>query len=201
MSHEQLSITTGTWSLIRFRPWAFMAGVVFISYAFVMRLVPAWLERTYYDQLTGDIESSVTLWTLLALIVAVEMARMLGDVAGHWGGAKTRMAGQSLMRKNLTENVLRKPGAVPLPVSTGDAMNRLDDDLADFVDFPTWIPELVGHGLFTLFALIVMFQIAPWITAVAIIPLVGVFFLNRFAFDRFLKYGQEDEQHAFHMGF
>lgn len=188
---NKLSIKTGTWSLIRFRPWAFLAGVVFMSYAFVMRLVPAWLERTYYDQLTGDSDSSVTLWTLLALIVLVEMTRMAGDVAGHWNNAKVRMAGQSLMRKNITENVLRKPGAVPLPVSTGDAMNRLNDDLADFADFPTWIPELVGHGLFTLFALFVMVRIAPLITAVALIPLVGVFFLNRFAFDRFLKYGHE----------
>jgi len=188
---DQLSISTGTWALIRFRPWAFMTGVVFITYAFVTRLVPAWLQRIYYDQLTGSIESSVTLWTLLGLIVVVEMTRMAGDVAGHWGSAKTRMAGQSLMRKNIAENVLRKPGAVPLPVSTGDAMNRLDDDLADFADFPTWIPELVGHGLFTLFALIVMFQIAPLITAVALIPLVGVFFLNRFAWQRFLRYSRE----------
>jgi len=191
MTNDHLAIKTGTWSLVRFRPWAFLTGVVFISYAFMMRLVPAWLEKTYYDQLTGDIESSVTLWTLLALIVVVEMTRMVGDFTGNWGSVKVRMAGQSLMRKNIAENVLSKPGAVPLPISTGDAMNRLDDDLADFADFPTWIPELVGHGLFTLFALIVMFQIAPLITAVAIIPLIGVFFLNRFAFDRFLKYGHE----------
>jgi ATP-binding cassette subfamily B protein len=128
---------------------------------------------------------------LLALIVVVEMSRMVSDTTGYWGSATLRMAGQSLMRKNITEAVLSKPGAVPLPVSTGDAMNRLDDDLADFADFPTWIPELVGHGLFTLFALFVMAQIAPLITAVALIPLVGVFFLNRFAFDSFLKYDSE----------
>ncbi len=191
MNENKLPISTGTWALVRFRPWAFLTGVIFISYAFVTRLVPAWLEKTYYDQLTGNIESSVTLWTLLALIVVVEIGRMVADTAGNWGSAKVRMAGQSLMRHNITENVLGKPGAIPLPVSTGDAMNRLDDDLADFADFPTWIPELVGHGLFTLFALVVMFQIAPMITAVALVPLVGVFFLNRYAFGRFLKYGHE----------
>ena len=99
MNENKLSITTGTWALIRFRPWVFMTGVVFISYAFVMRLVPAWLEKIYYDQLTGEVETSVTLWTLLALIVVVEITRMVGDVAGHWGSAKTRMAGQSLIRR------------------------------------------------------------------------------------------------------
>ena len=107
---NKLSIASGTWSLIRFRPWAFLIGVVFISYAFMMRLVPAWLEKLYYDQLTGEIETSVTLWTLLALIVVVEISRMVGDTTGNWGSVKVRMAGQSLMRKNITENVLRKPG-------------------------------------------------------------------------------------------
>ncbi|MFO7683520.1 MAG: ABC transporter ATP-binding protein [Chloroflexota bacterium] len=191
MNEKRLSIKTGTMALIRFRPWAFLIAVVFTTYAFVTRLAPAWLQKTYYDQLTGSIETSVTLWTLLALIVVVELSRMASDTAGYWGSAKLRMAGQSLMRKNITENVLHKPGAVPLTVSTGDAMNRLDDDLGDFADFPTWIPELVGHGLFTFFALIVMFQIAPLITAVALIPLVGVFFLNRFAWQRFLRYSRE----------
>ncbi|MBE2220609.1 MAG: ABC transporter ATP-binding protein [Anaerolineae bacterium] len=196
-NEARLSIKTGTMALIRFRPWAFVIAVVFTTYAFVMRLVPAWLEKTYYDQLTGDMIATSTgsvavpMWSLLALIVVVEMSRMASDTVGYWGSAKLRMAGQSLMRKNITETVLRKPGAVPLPVSTGDAMNRLDDDLADFADFPTWIPELVGHGLFTLFALIVMFQIAPWITAVALIPLLGVFFLNRFAWQHFLRYDRE----------
>ncbi len=191
MNENKLPILTGTKALIRFRPWFFLIAVVCTTYAFVTRLVPAWLQKTYYDQLTGSLESSVTLWTLLALIVVVEMSRMVSDTAGYWGSAKVRMASQSLMRKNITQAVLRKPGAIPLPVSTGDAMNRLDDDLADFADFPTWIPELVGHGLFTFFALIVMFQIAPLITAVALIPLVGVFFLNRFAWQRFLRYSRE----------
>jgi ABC-type multidrug transport system fused ATPase/permease subunit len=37
-------------------------------------------------------------------------------------------------------------------------------------------------------ALIIMFRIAPGITAVALIPLIGVFFLTRWAWNRFLTY-------------
>ncbi len=188
-TQPKLSIWRGTWALIRFRPWALVGAVLFISYAFVGRLVPGWLEKSVYDQLAGEAAAVTPIYWLLALIVATEALRLGADVAGHWASAKVRMAGNSLMRQNITHNVLRKPGAVPLPVSTGDAMNRLNSDLGDFADFPTWIPELVGHGLFTLFALTIMFRIAPGITAVALLPLIGVFFLNRFAWSRFLTYG------------
>ena len=184
----QLSIRRGTWALIRFRPWAFWGSVAFACYSFGARLLPGWLEKSVYDQLTGEAAGVTPVYLLLALLVVTEAIRLGADVGGNWNAAKVRMAGQSLMRQNITANVLRKPGAVPLPVSTGDVMNRLSDDLADFADFPTWIPELVGHGLFTLFALLIMFRIAPGITAVALIPLIIVFFLNRFAWQRFLTY-------------
>jgi ATP-binding cassette, subfamily B, bacterial len=188
-TQHKLPIWRGTWALIRFRPWALVGAVLFISYAFVGRLVPGWLEKSVYDQLAGEAATVTPIYWLLALIVVTEAVRLGADTAGHWTSAKVRMAGNSLMRQNITQNVLRKPGAVPLPVSTGDAMNRLNSDLGDFADFPTWIPELVGHGLFTLFALTIMFRIAPGITAVALLPLIGVFFLNRFAWSRFLTYG------------
>jgi ATP-binding cassette, subfamily B, bacterial len=112
----------------------------------------------------------------------------VADIVAHWGSAKVRMAAQSLMRVNVMHSIFSKPGAQPLPVPTGDVINRMDDDLADFADFPTWIPELVGHTAFSIFALIILFRIAPGITAVAMIPLIGVFFLTRWSWSRFLRY-------------
>jgi len=195
MTHK-LSIKIGTWSLIRYRPWHFALGVSLEIYVMAMRLVPGWLEKNYFDQLNGATETAVAtpntlsnaLWTLLLLIIAVELSRMVTNIVGNWGSAKVRMAGQSLMRINLMQNILRKPGAQPLPVPTGDVINRTDDDLADFADFPTWVPEVVGSATFAIFALIIMFRIAPGITAVAIIPLIGVFFLTRWSWSRFLAY-------------
>lgn len=189
---NKLAIKTGTWALIRYRPWYFVSSTAMAIYAFGMRLLPGWLEKSYFDQLDGAAETAVslpnTLWTLLLLIIAVELSRMVADILGNWAAAKVRQAGQSLMRINIMGNVLQKPGAEPLPVPTGDVINRLDDDLADFADFPTWVPEVVGEIVFASFALIILFRIAPGITAVAVLPLIGVFFLTRWAWSRFLAY-------------
>jgi ATP-binding cassette subfamily B protein len=188
---KQLSIWKGTWSLIRYRPIFFWLSVAAAVYAFGMRTVPGWLQKLFFDRLAGEAGVALNLSTILALIIAVEASRMIVDAGGNLAAAKVRLAGQALLRKNVVQNILRKPGAAPLPVSIGDALNRLDHDLADYGDFPTWIPEIVGHGAFTLFALIVMVQIDWVITAVAILPLIGVFFLNRFAWERLMRYHQE----------
>ena len=183
---KPLPIKTGTWSLIRFRPGFFLLNLIFVSYFLTTRIVPAWLQKSYYDELTGDTNLGLPLLGLLVLIVLFELTRMGASMIGEWGAARVRAAAQSLMRKNIVRAIMRKPGAVALPVPTGDVINRIDGDLADFADFPTWIPELVGHGLFSLFAVIIMAQIAPLITVIAVVPLIGVFFLNRAIWSRFL---------------
>jgi ATP-binding cassette subfamily B protein len=187
MSTQTLSIKSGVWSLIQFRPGWFLLNLIFVSLFIATRLIPGWLEKQYYDGLTGAVTLPISLYAVLGLIVLVEVGRTAVNLLGEWGSERVRTAAQSLMRANMVQNILRKPGAEPLPIPTGDVINRMDDDLADFADFPTWIPEVVGHALFALFALVIMFQIAPAITLVALLPLAAVFFLTRWAWNHFLR--------------
>ena len=199
MNQKSLSVWKGVWALIRFRPGFFAINVIFVTTFIASRLVPGWIEKLFYDQLTGGVNTatstglsaSVSLWGILGILVAVEVARFSTNAVGEWGGMRMRNANGSLMRKNIVEAILRKPGAQPLPVPAGDITNRLNNDIADYADFPTWTPEVIGHMLFTVIAFVVMLRISPLITLVALVPLVGVFFLNKFAWQRFLSYGHE----------
>ncbi len=194
LSTKKLSVWKGTWALIRYRPGYFTLSVSMALYVFTTRGLVGWLQKLFFDGLSGGAQVGRNLWTLLALIVAVELSRMVLDTVGDWSAAKVRLAGQSLLRKNALQNILRKPGAEPLPFSSGDVVSRFDNELGDYGDFPTWIPMVVGHFSFALFALIVMFGIAPRITAVSIIPLIGVFFLTQFAWEKFLHYNRESRE-------
>jgi ATP-binding cassette subfamily B protein len=194
MKHKPLSIARGTWSLIRFRPGFFLTALLFTTYALATRLVPGWLEKRFYDELTGEAPVAGALWGILGLIIAVEVSRMAANVIGEWAGMRLRNAGGSLMRKNIVQNILRKPGAEPLPLASGDVIGRMDNEIPDFADFPTWLPELAGHTLFALLAIVVMAQISGLITLVAVLPLAGLFFLNRFAWQRFLHYNRESRR-------
>ena len=189
-----LPVARATWALIRFRPGYFLANLTGRVYFLAMRLLPGLLLQQFLDRLAGAAPATASLWTLLALLLAIEASRLAANLLGDWGGASVRNANGVLLRANIVGNILHRPGALPQPVPPGDAITRLDDDAADFADFPTWLPELAGHLLFTLVAFIIMWRINPAITLMTTLPLLGVAFLNRFAWQRFLRYYHASRQ-------
>jgi ATP-binding cassette, subfamily B, bacterial len=191
-----LSILHGTWALIRAQPAVFLLAMLGGIFFFGTRLVPGWIEKLAFDRLAlgAGAAPGLSLGTLVGLLLAVELVRSLVDYGGKISETLLRSRGGSLLRANVVQNLLRRPGALPLPVPAGDAVGRLGDDVDDFADFPTWLPYLAGEGLFALAALAILFQIAPRVTLVALLPLVGVLLLNRLAFRRLLHYSRESRK-------
>jgi ATP-binding cassette, subfamily B, bacterial len=194
MTTKPLSIPRATWALIRFQPGYMTLAVLGTASFIILRLGPGLILQRFFDQLTGAATAATSLWTLLALLVGVELVRMIANISGAWSEAVVRNNNAVLLRHNIIANSLRRPGALDLPAAPGDIIVRLDDDAGDFADFPTWLPELVGHTFFTLIAFVIMFRINPTITLVAALPLLGVAILNRFAWQRFLHYVRQSRQ-------
>ncbi len=186
--NNKLSVWRGTWALIRFRPWYFAANLSFGVILMVTELIPGLISRRFFDELTGATPATFGIATLLALFVAVQLGRAVVGVGYEWGGWLVRNANGVLMRVNFMRNILAKPAARPMPVESGDAIHRLERDVGDFSDFPTWLPQEVGEAIFFVFAIIIMARINPWITLVAALPLMAVFFINRVSWRRFLLY-------------
>ena len=187
-SADRLSVWRGTWALIHFRPWYFAANLSFGVILMVTELIPGLISRRFFDELTGAAPAAFGIATLLALFVAVQLGRAVVGVGYEWGGWLVRNANGVLMRVNFMGNILAKPAARPMPVESGDAIHRLERDVGDFSDFPTWLPQEVGEAIFFVFAIIIMARINPWITLVAALPLLAVFFINRVSWRRFLLY-------------
>ncbi len=189
---KQLAVRRGTLALIRAQPAAFvlalLGGLLYLG----SRLAPGWIEKLYFDRLTlgAPGEPGLSLGALLGLLLAIEAARTVVDYGGKMSETRLRSRAASHMRANVVRNMLRRPGALPLPAPVGDAVSRLDNDVLDFADFPTWLPYLLGEGLFTVAALLILFRIAPAVTLLALLPLLGVMLLNRVAFKRVLRYAR-----------
>lgn len=183
-----LPVFKGTWALIRYRPWYFVANLVFGVILMVTELIPGLITRRFFDELTGAAPATFGIVTLLALFVGVQLGRAMLGVGYEWGGWLVRSVNGVLMRVNFMHNILAKPAAQPMPVESGDAIHRLERDVGDFSDFPTWIPQEVGEAIFFAIAIAIMARIDPVITLVAMLPLVAVFFINRVSWRRFLLY-------------
>jgi ATP-binding cassette subfamily B protein len=93
-----------------------------------------------------------------------------------------------LLRANLMASILRRRSDQPLPVSSGEALNRFNyhEDMGEITDFPTWIPDQVGKWIAAAIAVVIMARINLPITLVIFIPLFSIIILSRLAWGRLL---------------
>jgi len=161
---------------------------------FGSRVIPGLIVQRIFDRLTGSVPAQIGagqpagVWTLLGLLAAVGVARIVTDFTRVYGEETFRCYGWALLRKNLLLNVLRRPGADMLKISTGDALSRLRWDVMELSDWPSWLPYLTGHVIFAVVATTIMLTINVRITLVAVLPLLGVVAIVHFGRNRLLKY-------------
>lgn len=160
--------------------WPFLLYAVLWWFFLTSPVASGLINRALFDHLTGAVPAKIGVWGLLAFLVCIHIARMLAFFAKTYGEETFRYIAQALLRKNIVANVLRRPGALALPVSLGDAINRLRDDVAELADFPTWLPHSLGHLTSAVVAAVIMFTIHPTITLVAVAPTIAIFFVSRY---------------------
>jgi len=187
MKQPTIATATFTWALIRLRPRAFTLYAVGWTIFFVGRLFPGLIQRSFFDTLTGSAAVGFNLGSLLALYALVEGGRVLANWGARVGDLRFQQPLKAILQTNLMASILRRPGALGIPIASGEAVSRFGDDVGEVVDFPTWLPHMLGQGIFALFAVAIMGQINPLITVVALAPALLALLLNNFAWTRLLR--------------
>jgi len=161
-----------------------------VLYVFFLasRLLPGLITQAFFDDLTGAAPTEIGIWGLLALLATVGVTRVVAAFSRVYSEETFRCFAWALLRKNIVANVLRRPGADILPISSGDAISRLRGDVMELADWPSWLPYVLGHASFAVVAVIIMFSIHPTITLVVVLPLIGVVAIVHVVRDRMLRY-------------
>jgi len=175
-------------SIIRYRPWAFLVHSIFAILVFAMQLVPGILFKAYFDTLeTQSKGNSIQfLWLIVGLFMLSEIVRTVFSLGLEWYGWTFRLAVSNLLRRNLFASILKRPGNIPLPVSSGEAINRFRNDVAEVADFPTWLPDQVGKWVAAAIAVVIMARINLTMTIIIFLPLIGVGLATRLAWKKIL---------------
>jgi ATP-binding cassette subfamily B protein len=183
-----LSTWKATWALIRVDPGHYAAFSALYVVGLSSRLLPGLILQRIFDHLTGGAPAGLSFWSLLGLLAAAEMARVVVDLTRVYSEETFRCYGWATLRRNIVANVLRRPGAVSLPTTPGDAISRLRGDVMELADWPSWLPYLLGHATFALIAVGIMFSIQPMITLGVVLPLVAVVVIVQLSRERMLRY-------------
>ncbi len=177
--------------LIRFRPWLYLAlGILETLFFGVFPQLVGWITREFFNTLTGDSQVGLDIWTLIGLLVGIALARavaIFGDVAVYFNFMYSIAA---LLRRNLFEHILKRPGARAVPGSPGEAVSRFRGDVDEIANFMAESLILTGFGLFALVAVIVMMRINARITLIVFFPLAIVVVVVNLGMKRIEAYRQ-----------
>ena len=190
----QAKETIPTWKLTMLmiqNQWkVYTLHFLFALLIFAEQLVPGLIVKAIFDHLSGqEAQSEVTfLWGMIALYLGIEIARLFIAIGYEYYGMTFRLLLSSLLRSNLMASILRRRSDQPLPVSSGEALNRFNyhEDMGEITDFPTWIPDQVGKWIAAAIAVVIMARINLAITLMIFIPLFSVIILSRLAWGRLL---------------
>ncbi len=191
---RRLSTWLFNWRLISYCPWPYAVHCFFHIVFLVAPVGLGLIEKAIFDSISGAAPASVGLWTLIALYMGLGLARLATSFGDIWGDSTFRYIVSALLRGNLFASQLRRPGALPLPVSSGEAISRYRDDVAEVADFPLWLPHVVGYLLAFGLAVTIMAQINLPITLLIFLPLFGLVIVSRIAWARLLAYSLAGRQ-------
>jgi ATP-binding cassette subfamily B protein len=176
-------------SMVRFRLrlWLIDLIAVFL-FRMLWQVAPGLVIRAFFNLLTKDAQFSLGIWSIVALIVALEVGRQIGHYGFVYADVPLFAHVTTLLRKNLLKHILNRPGASALPDSPGEAISRFRGDVVEIPLFAIWINDLLIGLLVVAVSVIIMLSINVPITLLALIPFVVVGIISNAASSRVERY-------------
>jgi ATP-binding cassette subfamily B protein len=183
------------WRIAIYRPGLYLLfGLLEILFFTVFPQLVGLVIRVYFDTLSGQSTAGLNPYTLAALLVALALGRAVATFADVAVYFNFRYTVEALLRQNLFEHILRRPGAAALPESTGEAISRFRDDVEEVAHFMAESLTTIAFGLFALGALVLMWRTDPRVTVLVFIPLLIVLVVANLAMSRVGKYREANRQ-------
>src|SRR5512134_1028180 len=131
------------WEMLRFRPWLWFVDLLCVALIrFVWQIAPALIIKAFFDMLTGAAQLTFGIWAIVAFAIATWIGRVIASYGFYYADVPIFADIPTLLRKNLLRHILRRPGASPLPDSSGEAMSRFKNDVQEIPLFVILINDI-----------------------------------------------------------
>jgi ATP-binding cassette subfamily B protein len=183
--------------MLRFRPWYWFIDLVSVALIrFCWQVAPALIIKAFFDMLTGAAQLRFGIWTIVGFLAATWIGRIVASYGFYYADVPIFADINTLLRKNLLRHILRRPGAVPLPDSTGEAVNRFKTDVDQIPLFVILINDIMVGIAIIIFSIGLMIRISLPITLMALVPVLIVGLIANAATSRIEHYRSASRQAA-----
>lgn len=177
------------WRMIVYRPSLYLMNALAWTAIHMFPLLPGLITRRFFAGIT-DKQAGFNVWTIVAMLFAVAMGRVVCIVMGALTDARHRFTMSALLRNNMLRGVLGRPGAEALPCSPGEAVSYFRDDAEQVEDIISWTVDMIGTIGFAVMALVILIGINHRITVFVFLPLVIVMIIFQKATEKIEAYRQ-----------
>ncbi len=161
------------WRMIKYRPWLYIMNALVWTSIHTIPVLTGLITRAFFNSLTGE-AAGLNIWTIIAMLVGAALARISCIVLGALTDSRHRFTMSALLRNNMLQGILRRPGAQSIPCSPGEAVSYFREDAEAAEDIISWTVDMLGTIAFCIVAVFVMVGISPRITLFVFLPLVVV---------------------------
>ena len=172
------------WRLIAYQPWLYAVNLLLWTGVHASPAIPGLITKAFFDRLTEPLSAGISLWWLIALLLASALGRVTFILLGFHTSLNSRFRTNGLLRRNMLERILERPGAAALNESPGTAIPRFREDVRQAEDSVDWTLDMVGMLVFLITELTVLIAINAKITILVFLPLVGVVVATQLAASR-----------------
>jgi ATP-binding cassette subfamily B protein len=177
------------WRIAAYRPGLYLLfGLLETLFFAVFPQIIGLVIRAFFDSLSGQATADVGPYTLAALLVGVALGRAVAVFADVTVYFNFRYTVEALLRQNMFDHILRRPGAAALPESPGEAVSRFRDDVGELAHFMAESLTTIAFALFAIGAVLIMWRTDPRVTVFVFIPLIIVLLVANLAMSQVGKY-------------
>ncbi len=181
--------------MIRFRPWLWFIDFISVSLIrFCWQVAPALIIKAFFDMVTGEAKLTFGIWAIVAFLAATWIGRVVASYGFYYADVPIFADMSTLLRKNLLTHILRRPGASALPDSAGEAVSRFKTDVNEIPLFVILINDVMVGLVIIAVSIVLMTQINPSVTVMALVPLVIVGIVANLATSRIEHYRRASRQ-------
>ncbi len=183
------------WEMLKFRPWLWFVDLVSVALIrFCWQVGPALIIKAFFDYVTGAAQLTFGIWAIIAAFTALWIGRIIASYGFYYADVPIFADMSMLLRKNLLRYILKRPGASQLPDSPGEAVSRFKTDVNEIPLFVILVNDIMVGLIIIAVSIILMTQIDPSVTVMALIPLVIVGIVANIATGRIEHYRRTSRQ-------
>jgi ATP-binding cassette subfamily B protein len=183
------------WKMMTYKPGLYLLNCILWALIHVEPLILGLIFKEFFNILSHGEQFTFNMISIVFVTLAYAAGRMLNIYWGAGVDIRHRFTMSALLRRNMFESILNKPGACAIPCSSGEALNCFRDDAETIENSISWTLDFIGNVIFVIVAIVIMLSINVKITLLVFTPLVLVVGIVQLLSTKLKKY-REDAREA-----